>query len=252
MIDIDTKEIKQLSKNLQAVSKTAYPKAVRSTLDRMAFLGLKEYKKNVKQKFVIRNASSNIVLKSMRYQRCSNTLDISQMAADVGQAATTYGKKTEQLKRQEFGDTIVARGKHIKKPTKSARGGSYKKTVRQENYLNQIKISKIEDLVAYPAKTEFKQFRQAIAFAIRNKNKKYHLVTDEDYRGWRGIFELNGQNENHVATTIYSLKGKTQTLKKQETLKPMIPVIGAQVDEIFVHEAQRRITKELQKQLKSA
>ena len=49
MINADIKDIKQLEQNLLSVSKSAYPKTVRSTLDREAFLAHEQYKKNVQK-----------------------------------------------------------------------------------------------------------------------------------------------------------------------------------------------------------
>ena len=97
MLNVNSKEIKQYIENLKNVSATAFPKVIRSTLDRMAFLAQKEYKKNVRKNFTIRNAKSNIILKSIRYEKCSNTLDINKMVSKTGQAAQTYGKTTDQL-----------------------------------------------------------------------------------------------------------------------------------------------------------
>lgn len=251
MFSIDDKELKQYKRNLENLSKNAFPKVVRSTLDRMAFLGLKEYKKNFRKSFVVRNAKSNIIIKSMRYEKCSNTLDISKMQSFVGQAETTFGKTTDQLRKQEFGEYLVANGKHLFKPTKFARGGNYKKAVKQENLLSQIKISKIEDLVENPAKSEFKQFRQMVGYAQHNKNKKFYTILDENYAGLRAVIEFDGNREvNETAKFIYSLKDKTQKLNKVSVLQPVNTTIGSQAASIFSSEMQRRITREMTKSLK--
>lgn len=251
MFDFDDRELKQYKENLKKVSSTAFPKAVRSTLDRMAFLTQKHYKKAVKRKFVIRNAKSNIVLKSIRYEKCSSSLDLSKMDAKTGQAATLYGKNTDQLRKQEFGETITSRGKHIAKPTKYARGGNYKRIVKESHYFSKIKVKRISDLVKHPAKNEFKEFRQAIAYIKNNPEKTiYFLPSGENYHGINGIMRLEN-NEKKSANFVYSLKGKTQQLKKVPTLEPASKMVGAQSSSIFVHEAQRRILKEMSKGLKT-
>lgn len=251
MFNVDDKNLKQYVQNLQNVSKTAYPKTVRSTLDRMAFKGQKVYKKNVKQKFVVRNAGSNIILKSLRYEKCSNTLKINEMVAKTGQAETTFGKKTEQMRKQEFGEYLVSNKNHIMKPTKAARGGSYRRAVQSENLLSKIKVSRIEDLVKHPAKTEFKQFRQAIGYAKHNPDKPfYFLPSEESYFGINGIAEIDGNKGNKSAKFLYSIKGKSQKLERVPVLEPVGHEVSKQGAEIFVHEANRRITKELQKGMK--
>lgn len=249
MFNIDAKELKQYVKNLNEVSKTAYPKAVRSTLDRLAFLAQDEYKKNIKGNFLLRQVNSNIIMKSIRYEKCGNSLEIAQMESLFGQQNKTFGRNTDQMRKQEFGETLVAKGKHIVKPTKFSRGGSYKKLVKSQNYLANIKVKKIEDLVAHPAKTEFMQFRQAIGYIKHNPGKKIHFMpSGESYLGMNGIIELSA-NEDKSARFIYSLKDKTQPLKARPTLKPAANTIGAKSGDVFKHEAQRRIMRELSKGL---
>lgn len=249
MFNIDKKQLKQYQKNLEEVAKNAFPKTVRSTLDRLAFLTVAEYKKNVKKSFVVRSVKSNIIIKSIRYEKCKGTLDTSQMEALTGQGNTTFGKKTDQLRKQEYGETLVSKSKHIVKPTKYSRGGSYRKLVKSENFMANIKVKKITDLVEHPAKNEFQQFRQAIGYIKHNPDKKIHfLPSGESYLGINGIAELSA-NGDKSAKFIYSLKDKTQALKPTPVLKPAANTIGAQSGSVFEHEMQRRIIRELSKGL---
>lgn len=251
MFSADDSNIKQYVKNLQAVSKTAYPKTVRSTLDREAFLGLKEYKKNVKSSFVVRNSSTNIILKSLRYEKCGGTLKISDMVSKTGQAETTFGKHTEQMRKQEFGEYIHSNKNHIMKPTKAARGGSYKRAVRPENLLSKINVSRISDLVSHPAKNEFKEFRQAVGYAYHHPEKPfYFLPSGESYFGINGIAEIDGSRGNKAVKFLYSIKGKSQKLDRVPVLEPVGAEVGKQGSAIFIHEAERRITRELQRGMK--
>jgi len=107
-------------------------------------------------------------------------------------------------------------------------------------------------LVKYPAKTQFRQFRQAIGFAKRNPNQKiFFLPSEESYFGINGIAELDGSRNGNVAKFLYSIKGKSQKLNKVPTLEPAGRNVGMQGQSIFSHEAQRRIMKELSKKLNS-
>lgn len=248
MFSADDKNLKQYVKNLQSVSKTAYPKTVRSTLDRQAYIGLAEYKKNVKSNFVIRNAKTNIILKSLRYEKCSGTLNIADMVARTGQAETTFGKRTEQMRKQEFGEYIHSNKNHIMKPTKAARGGSYKRAVRPENLLSKINVSRISDLVNSPAKYEFKEFRQAVGYAYHHPEKPFYFIpSGESYYGINGLAEIDGSRGNKAVKFLYSIKGKSQKLERVPVLEPVGKEVGKQGPSIFIHEAERRITKELQK-----
>ena len=250
MINADIKDIKQLEQNLLSVSKSAYPKTVRSTLDREAFLAHEQYKKNVHLKFVIRNEN---YLKSLRYQKCSSSLNIEKMEAKTGQAAETFGKKTDSFEKQELGLPIVAKKAHIAKPLKAVRGGSYKKLVTKRHYLQNINdVKTIKDLVKSPAKTTEGQFKQAVGVAHHSK-KTINFLPEKSDRG-QSIIQIQPKKSKRVRKTakyLYSLKGRVQKLKRVPTLEPAAQSAAAKGEEIFIHEAERRILKEMSKDLKT-
>lgn len=250
MINADIKDIKQLEKNLKKSAADAYPKAVRSTLDREAFLAHEKYKENVHQKFVIRNEN---YLKSLRYQKCSSGLNIEKMESKTGQAAQTFGKKTDGFAKQETGSPIIAKKAHIAKPLKSVRGGNYKRLVTKRHYLQNINdVKTIKDLVKNPAKTTEEQFKQAVGVAHHAK-KTINFLPEKSDRG-QSIIQIQPKKSKRVRKTakyLYSLKGRVQKLNKTPTLEPAAQSAAAQGGAIFIHEAQRRILKEMSKDLKT-
>jgi len=251
MFDIDSRELTQFEKNLNEVHKYAFVDTVRATLTKEAYETSVLFKKNVASEFTIRGGKSNIVLKSIHYEKAQySEKDINKLEAHAGQQGEFYGKKTEQLRKQEFGETIVSKTKHIAKPTKFARKGSYKKLVDKEKLLAKIKVKRIGDLVEHPAKSEFKEFRQAIGYIHHNPEKTIHfLPSSESYFGINGIVELK-ENGDKSANFVYSLKDKTQPLKKRPALKPAFEQVAKKGGEIFKEEAQRRIDKAISKGLK--
>lgn len=279
-MDINSKELKQWTKNLQSIAKNAYPKTVRSALDRTAFLAQKEYKKFVKTKFIIREPQNNIILKSLHYNKCGKSLKISDMQSSVGQLARTFGKKTEQLKIQEKGESVIAKGKHLYRPEKVARGGSKRRKVQKEYLRKNLEIKTIQDIVPNPTKSAHKEVSQAVAYMQNNKQgvKKIHfLPSQESNIGIRGIAEITKGNsatkkkqENYfkqktfkydpnekekqvtnAVKWIYEVRGKVQHLKPRQTLEPASTISIQRMPETFVHEAQRRIERELSKGLKN-
>lgn len=262
MIEIDTKEIKKFVKNLKSTSKDAYPKAVRSTLDNLAFNTQKKYKVNVKNALTIRGGSGNIVMKSIHYQKCRSGLDVSKMESRVGQLSQVYGKETVQLRKQEFGENITAKRKHLLKPTKFARGGSYRKLVKKGNLVAKLDTKRIEDIAANPVKGDIKkQFRQGIAIAHR-QHKTINFVPDAPTTGKKwGVFQFwdsgtvikkgKPHAKGKAAKLLYPFKEKTQHLQKRPMLKPATDENAKKGGEIFVNEANRRIAKEMAKGLKT-
>ena len=245
MFKIEDKELKQLTKNLQEAHKYAYPDAVRSTVNALAYQTAQAIKPKIKETFTVR--SQNFVKNTIRYEGTKSKI-VDDMISYAGQADKTFGKPSEQFKRQEFGETIKSKSKHIVKPTKTARGGSYKRLVRAENLMSKIKVKRISDLVEHPAKSEFKEFRQAIGYIKHNPGETvYFLPSGESYYGINGIVKLSANNNSKF---LYSLKGKEQPLKPQPVIKPTGEEIGAKSADIYKKEAQRRIEKELARGLK--
>ena len=69
MFEVDDKDLKQYTETLKIVAKYAYPDTVRSTLSKAAFETSVIYKKNVISSLMIRGGKSNIVLKSVHYEK---------------------------------------------------------------------------------------------------------------------------------------------------------------------------------------
>lgn len=261
MFNINTKDLEQYKKNLDRVSKDAFPKAVRSTLDNMAYKTQTEYKKNIKKELTIRGGRNNIVMKSTRYERCSGTLEIDKMEADTGQQSMTYGKKTEQLRKQEFGETLIAKSKYTAKATKTSRGGSYKRTVSKERLVSRTNAKKLKDLAKYPAKGTAAQFRQVIAITHRTHQTINFIPEKETSRHKFGIFQMwdsgtvikkDGKKhaKGKAAKLLYSFKDKTQKLHERPMLKPATDKVAPKCADIFEQEAERRIAKEISNNLR--
>ncbi len=264
MFNIDNKDLEQYQKNLEKVHKYAFPDTVRATLSKEAYDTSVQYKKNIRQELTIRGGTSNIVLKSVHYEKAQySEKDVNKMASFVGQQAETYGKKTEQLRKQEFGETIVAKRSHITKATKFTRGGNYKKFVPKDKLIARLKAHKIEDIAKNPVKGDTaKQFRQAVA-VVHNTHKMINFIPDgPTKRGKFGIFQLKDTGtytkkdgkkviKGHSGKQLYTFEDKTQKLHERPMLKPATDKITSTAREIFVKEAERRLSTEMKKGLKA-
>lgn len=257
MFSVESKDFKTYKENLERTAKYAFPDAVKSTLNNLAYKTSVEYKKNIKKELTIRGGQNNIVLKSVHYEKCPNGHDISKMESKVGQQASTYGRPTEQLKKQELGEPIIAKSKHTYKATRFTRGGNYKRTVPFNRFVANTNAQKISDLVEHPATGARKQFAQAVGVA-HHAHKTINFIPDNEESGKKfGIFQLRDTGgkekaKGKSAKLLYSFKDKTQQLHKRPMLKPATDKIAPKAGEVFVHEAERRISKEMSKGLKSS
>jgi hypothetical protein len=264
MIECDDKDLKQYIQNLQNAHKYAFPDTVRATLTKAAYESSLLYKKNVQKDLTIRGGKTNIVLTSIHYEKAQyKEKDIERMASYVGQQAQTYGKTTEQLRKQELGETIHAKGKFTLKATKFTRGGSYKRFVQKENLISRTNAVHIEDIAHHPIKGNVKQqFKQAIAVA-HTTHKTINFIPDAKTSGNKfGIFQfkdtgtkIGKDGKKHAkgkaAKLLYSFKDKNQNLKPKPMLKLAVEEIAPRMGEFFVNEAEKRLSKEMSKNLKN-
>lgn len=259
MLTVDNKQIKKYTKSLKNISSSAFPKAVRSTLDALAYKTSVLYKDNVHRTFTVRGGKSNIVLRSIRYQKCGKSLELSKMEAKTGQISKTSGKKTDQLRKQEFGETITSKSKYLAKPTQTARGGSYVNKVPKRNYRKNIKAQKIDGIAKNPSHgSTYTQFAQVVA-VVHNTHKTTYFIPDRPTAHKKyGIFKFvdTGTHINkrgkkvingHSAKLIYKMEYKTLKLKPRKTLEPATQETMKDFGTVFIKEADRRIDKEMHK-----
>lgn len=228
------------------------------------YIVMVNYKKEVRSELTIRTPKNNIVIKSIGYDKSNNSeKNIEKLEAVTGQRSEFYGKETDQLRKQEFGETLVSKGKYTPKATKTTRGGSYKKTVPKQNLIARTNAKRIEEIAKHPVKGDVaKQFRQAIA-VVHNTHKTINFIPDgETSRHKFGIFQFKDTGtikkkdgtkkiKGHSGKLLYSFKDKKQELHKRPMLEPASKKVSEKSGEIFKNEAEKRLIKEMSKNLKS-
>ena len=262
MIKVDDKDLKQYTENLKNAAKYAYPDTVRSTLSKAAYETSVLYKKNVRKELTIRGGKSNIVLVSIHYEKAQyKEKNVENMASYVGQQAKTFGKPSEQLRKQELGETIHAKGKFTLKATKFTRGGSYKRFVQKENLISRTNAVHIKDIVRNPSSDPKEQFKQAVAYA-HTTHKTINFIPDGKTSGTKfGIFQIKDtgtkegkdgkkQVKDKSVKLLYSFKDKNQNLKPHPMLKLAVEQVAPKIGEYFVNYAEKRLSEEMTKNLK--
>lgn len=244
MFQIDTKNIKQLVKNLERAHKDALPKTIFYTLDRMAKGTALQGKANVSKSFTLRNKyiQGSIGNKSKRAK------DINAMESYAGQFAIYKGKPTGQLEKQEYGQSILAKGKYTFAATPSARGGSYKKTIRKANMFGGLDVHNLKQIVKTPTKDPRKEIPQAIGYAFRH-NKSFAIIAHSPKYLRYGVFRITPRGQRGLASMLYKLNDKKTNIKVTQWLKPATDKVMATAERIFVSEANKRLEKELSKGL---
>lgn len=239
---VDTKDVQKLVDALRDINRTAYPLAVRSTLNRVAFETRKlSSTETIPHTFTTRNT---FIEKSVQYERSENTFSIGSMEARAGQVSDYLGKKTDQLDKQEHGSPVVAKGNYTFAATPTARGGNYNKPIAKRNLLTALNVKKLEDIVENPTTETHKEIRQSKAFAT-TKGKKINVLLS-NAKGRKGIYTIS---KNSVSL-LYRLNDKTNRIKQRKWLEPSVNKVMKKAEDIYVDEAKKRIEKEFAKKLK--
>lgn len=239
MLKVDTKDLKKLTDNLKRTHKAALPKTIFFTLNQMARNTALQAKENIAKSFTLRN---KYIEGSVGY-KSKKTFDINSMESYAGQFAIYKGKPTGQLEKQEYGQSILAKGKYTFAATPSARGGSYKKTIRKANMFGLLNVKKLSDFVEHPTQETHKEIRQSKAFAISKGKKVNVLLTNKKNK--KGIYTVS---KNSVKL-LYRLNERSTEIKQTQWLKPATDKVMATAERIFISEANKRLEKELSKGL---
>lgn len=247
MFRIDAKDIQKLTDNLRKSSKSDYPLAVRGTLNSLAFETSNIAKtKIIPEVFTTRNS---YIQGTVGYKRCDNTFNIASMQSFAGQFAVSKGKPTGQLAKQETGSPIIAKGAYTFVATPTARGGSYKKTIRKSNRFSGLEVYKLGNLVRTPTKDQRKEIPQAIGYAERH-HKTFAVIAHSPLYLRYGIFKILPSGKAGRASMLYSLKDKKTNIKRHEWLRPSASIATAKVEQLYTKEAHKRLEKSLSRGLR--
>lgn len=245
MLKVDTKDLKQLTKNLEHARKYDFKDAIYNTLRSQGKKTKAAAVNNIKKSFTLRDKSyipKSVGVWSKPKSQCSS---IEKLQTDVGEWSFYKGKTSERLKKQEEGLPIIARSKFTFAATPSARGGSYSKKVTSSNMFDKMHIQKLSDFVENPTHETHKEIRQSKAFAI-SKGKKITTIL-KNKKGNKGIYIISKKS----VKLLYRLRDKKTNIKRTQWLKPATDRVVKLSEQIYMKEAHKVLEKSLSKGLKT-
>lgn len=243
-ININTDAVIVYTNKLEKLHKSAFPNAVRNTLNKAAF--------NVKQNTLPQSAKDAFVNRSPNFFKANSRVDmakgwkLSDMKATVGMVSGGLNNNfaVKELEQQEHGGVIKKRS-FI--PTDTSRGGNNKKAVRPGNRLS--KINRIVNSRRGTGKNRHEQFvRSAIHAGVGG-----HIIGNFESRVlWRITsirkkrVKLRGRSTNTIvkAQPIYTFKEnrnvrvKATSFMEKATLKSAV-----KLEQFYIEEAKRQIEK---------
>lgn len=259
------KAFKGYAKALGRIRKTAYPQVARGTINTISFQSRMHMSNVVMPRvFTLRNTFEN--KKSLKHTPVSNTLDINQMKAAMGQLAIVPFARgpapTEDMAVQETGRLIKARPgqKRVRTATPAARtGGNFRKPVARVNRPSKgDNWPTMDDIERRVGLRNGGKNRRSIPLQARvhrahaimgSKRQKLGFGADTKYivpsmSSPGSKWNVYGYTKSGKSVRLQSLQNNPKKVKKRLSIKPAFThILNTKADKIFLNEASRVFTR---------
>tara|TARA_R110002051_G_scaffold100614_1_gene170973 strand:+ start:1616 stop:2353 length:738 start_codon:yes stop_codon:yes gene_type:complete len=241
--NVDTNAVVIHTNKLEKLSKSAFPNAVRGTLNSLAF----DVKKNTMPKSALRfkKRQKNFFKSNSRVNMAKGP-NLRSMKSEIGfiNKAKTAESAVEELEQQEHGGKIDER-EYI--PVKAARTSkNNKRMVQKRNRLGTIGIKNIVKASKMSARNQGGRFVQAVAMAgvggfvqskLKGKNTTMVWRVNSLSRTKGGRFKLTPV---YIVNESKSVKVKATHFMEKATKKTM-----QSADKFYIKQAEREFEKAL-------
>ena len=249
-INVNNDDVVKLTKNLERLNKSAFPIAVRQTLNTQAF--------EVKKKELIIEFDKAFDVRSRSFPKAfsqvslASGFDVKSMMAKVGFTDGKRGGKSEQAGRdmvqQQLGGEIGGR-KYI--PIDEARvSKSPKKRVKSKERLSSISKSKIVNSSTNRAKTSKQRYVRSAIYAATVYGPGSYLSHKGDtgrttlYRIDKVGSDIRTRNLLIGVTPVYSEEeGRSVSVSANPVTARAAKKVNKNVERIFVKHAKQRFEK---------
>lgn len=213
-LDVNTDATIQLTAKLEKLHRSAFPSAVRNTLNETAFNAKKEVPKQANKNFTVRQ--KNLFTRFVLVDRAKG-FNVNSMKSTIGVDATTKSKLADGLEKQEKGGVIS--GRKLIAHDKARVSNSSKKKVRQSNYLTKV--------------------GQVSKKGKRIKGSKYIMIKKN---GKGTIFET----KKGKLTPIYNVRNTDKSkVKSKPFIEPSALMASKQMPAIYRKQAEYQFKKYL-------
>ena len=224
MLNVTTRDLDRLLRDLETFAKRSVPYAARDALNDTAFTTRRVWGDHMRRTFTLRN----------QYTAGRALLVDKARGLDVGRMRSVVGSIAPYMARQEEGGVVqgpvpgpVAAGQ--------AAGGTRTKPVRFTNRLRAIAAAKAN-------KGRSRQQRNAIALAIARRQNQKHVILERP-KGGKGLFRLGGGKRKLTTRLVWSVDRGPSKLKAHPTLGPALRTIGPKLPAIY----KRAIIKQMKR-----
>lgn len=212
-LDVNTDAAIQLTAKLERLHKSAFPSAVRNTLNDTAFEAKKIVPKIANEKMTIRQ--KNLFSRFTIVEKAKG-FDVRNMASKVGIDGSTKSKLADGLEKQETGGNVNSR--KLIAHDKGRISGSYGKKLKSKN--------------------QFSKIGNIASSKNRKKGSKHIMIKKGSSKGT--VFEVNGKKLTPIF--VYR-KSKISKLKARPFMKPSAEKASKKLEGFYKNNAEFQFKK---------
>lgn len=246
VFDVNKTEVINLSAKLERLHRSAFPSAIRNTLNNAAFDTKKHLPNVAKTRFITRQKT---FFKRFSTVEKAAGFDVNKMKSVVGIDSRQNKELALNLVSQEFGGMV--KGKKLIPHDDARVSNSQSKRVRSKNYLNKVRVHDGTRAFKRHRGTRNSKFVAAV-MSTAKRGKKYMMLRS----GSKGmVYELTSVSTNVRSRKIrfklkklYSVRSnKTHTVRGQGFMKESANIATKQIDRNFKKNAEFQFHKALKK-----
>lgn len=208
VFDVNNDAVIALSAKLERLNKSAFPSAVRNTLNNAAF----ETKKNIPtvaaSKFVTRQKS---FFRKMSIVEKANGFDVNSMVATAGINKAINPQLAQNLEAQEVGGTV--QGRKLVPHDHSRTSKNSAKKVSSRNYINKVKAHNANKAFKAHRGTRGSKFIAAVMSTA--KAGKRHMLLSSGNRGM--VYEVSAVSQNRRSRKVNFKLKKLYSVRNTKT-----------------------------------
>lgn len=218
--DVNINELIKLTAKLERIRKSAFPSAVRETLNDTAFAAKKLIPKTAAQKLITRRKG---FINAFTIVDRSSGWNVSKMEARIGiNGNKNSGQKTaEGLAKQETGGSLI--GRKLIPHRKARTSGSYEKTVKKKHRFSNINIGRA---------------------GKKGGGSKYILIK----KGGKGtVFEVKKIKGNNRLNPVFNYsKNQNRSIKGTSFIEISALIAAKRMPDYYMKNAEYQFKKALQ------
>lgn len=237
ILNVNTDAVVQLTIKLEKLNRSAFPIAVRDTLNSAAL--------DMKQNSIIQSSDDNFIKRKPSFFKAASKVnfatgfDVNSMQSVIGFVGNSQA--VDDLEQQEKGGEIGSRSFVAMNPARVS--NAYKKNIRPNARLKSLKIIDTKNV---SGANEAQKFIKSVLHAGKNGNVL------SAYKGKSILWRVNSISRNEEGgfklTPLYSFeKGRKVKVDKTEFMKEASEMTHKKLDETYAKAAQKQFDKVLLK-----